>query len=191
MPIASSEQPNTAPDTPMAYYSVSMLERDGDIGSQTERARDASHAMAIVDSQIAGTGGLVVGAEFCRLDLRNHPSGSRCKSYKGTVLVDGSCDVHVVNPNRTMVLLKPRLDLANHSPDGFAWGYEGSGPAQLSLALLADALGDDDQALSLYEAFKTRHIATLPINEAWSISINWLLLDVERLAREVSAGLAA
>ncbi|GAJ01677.1 unnamed protein product, partial [marine sediment metagenome] len=22
----------------------------------------------------------------------------------------------------------------NHSPDGFSWGYEGSGPAQLALA---------------------------------------------------------
>jgi hypothetical protein len=24
----------------------------------------------------------------------------------------------------------------NHSPDGFAWGYNGSGPAQLALAIL-------------------------------------------------------
>ncbi len=34
--------------------------------------------------------------------------------------------------------LGPRLDLANHSPDGFSWGYGGSGPAQLALAILAD-----------------------------------------------------
>lgn len=31
-----------------------------------------------------------------------------------------------------------RLDLANHSPCGFEWGYSGSGPAQLALAILAD-----------------------------------------------------
>jgi hypothetical protein len=39
--------------------------------------------------------------------------------------------------------LNLRLDLRNHSPSGFEWGYGGSGPAQLALALLADCLGDD------------------------------------------------
>ena len=34
--------------------------------------------------------------------------------------------------------LNPRLDLWNHSPTGFEWGYGGSGPAQLALAILAD-----------------------------------------------------
>lgn len=34
--------------------------------------------------------------------------------------------------------LDPRLDLANHSPTGFGWGYNGSGPAQTALAILAD-----------------------------------------------------
>ena len=29
-----------------------------------------------------------------------------------------------------------RLDLFNHSPTGFSWGYGGSGPAQLALARL-------------------------------------------------------
>ena len=31
--------------------------------------------------------------------------------------------------------LNPRLDLYNHSPTGFEWGYCGSGPAQLALAI--------------------------------------------------------
>src|SRR5262245_55620958 len=35
----------------------------------------------------------------------------------------------------------------NHSPDGFAWGYGGSGPAQLALAILLDALDDTPRAL--------------------------------------------
>jgi len=34
--------------------------------------------------------------------------------------------------------LNPRNDLMNHSPDGFEYGYGGSGPAQLALAILAD-----------------------------------------------------
>lgn len=33
--------------------------------------------------------------------------------------------------------LDPRFDLMRHSPDGFEYGYGGSGPAQLALALLA------------------------------------------------------
>ena len=50
-------------------------------------------------------------------------------------------------------LLDLRLDLHNHSPDGFEWGYCGSGPAQLALAILADHLGDDEQALNLCQRF--------------------------------------
>ena len=58
--------------------------------------------------------------------------------------------------------LDPRLDLANKSPTGFAWGYSGSGPAQLALAILADHTGDDEQALDLYQDFKRAFIATAP-----------------------------
>jgi Family of unknown function (DUF6166) len=39
--------------------------------------------------------------------------------------------------------LAPREDLRRLSATGFGWTYEGAGPAQLALALLADHLGDD------------------------------------------------
>jgi len=58
--------------------------------------------------------------------------------------------------------LNPRLDLYNHSPTGFEWGYAGSGPAQLALAILADHLGDDQEALNLYQRFKWAIIVGLP-----------------------------
>ena len=48
----------------------------------------------------------------------------------------------------------------NHSPDGFNWGYSGSGPAQLALAIclhLYGAKGRYD-----YQNFKFKYIATLP-----------------------------
>jgi hypothetical protein len=35
-----------------------------------------------------------------------------------------------------------RLDVRDHSPTGFNWGYGGSGPAQLALAICCDCLGD-------------------------------------------------
>jgi hypothetical protein len=51
---------------------------------------------------------------------------------------------------RTHKALNPRNDLYNHSPDGFEYGYAGSGPAQLALALLADHLKyfPEDKALA-------------------------------------------
>jgi len=64
----------------------------------------------------------------------------------------------------------PSQALRNHSPDGFEWGYEGSGPAQLALALLLDCLGDEDEALEHYQAFKRAHLAPLGRDEAWEIT---------------------
>ena len=65
--------------------------------------------------------------------------------------------------------LNPRLDLWNHSPSGFEWGYEGSGPAQLALALLAHHLGDDDKVLALYHEFKRLVVARLD-KRAWTLT---------------------
>ena len=62
--------------------------------------------------------------------------------------------------------LDPCSDLRNNSPSGFAWGYNGSGPAQLALAILTDYFGANPGAKTLaealYEHFKFRVIATLP-----------------------------
>ena len=58
------------------------------------------------------------------------------KTYYG--FHDGdSASVFVSNAGEKMVPLPLRLDIVNHSPTGFAWGY--SGPAQL--AILADWMG--------------------------------------------------
>lgn len=62
--------------------------------------------------------------------------------------------------------LNPRLDLWNHSPTGFEWGYAGSGPAQLALALLADCLADDQLAVELHQSFKFAVVAGLQ-REGW------------------------
>lgn len=62
-------------------------------------------------------------------------------------------------------VLDPRNDVINHSPDGFQWGYSGSGPAQLALALLCDVLGGDEHAAELatklHQEFKAEKIATI------------------------------
>ncbi len=65
--------------------------------------------------------------------------------------------------------LDPRFDLWNHSPTGFEWGYGGSGPAQLALAILADHLGNDEQAFNLHHRFKWVVIAELP-KRCWTLT---------------------
>jgi Family of unknown function (DUF6166) len=52
-----------------------------------------------------------------------------------------------------------------HSPDGFEWGYGGSGPAQLALAILLAAGMPDDQAVRHHQAFKFAFLAGLPHDE--------------------------
>ena len=65
--------------------------------------------------------------------------------------------------------LPPRLDLSYHSPSGLEWGYGGSGPAQLALALLADALQDDERAMRIYQRFKWEVIAGLTESD-WQLT---------------------
>ncbi|QGX93419.1 hypothetical protein EI982_00830 (plasmid) [Haloplanus rallus] len=53
------------------------------------------------------------------------------------------------------------LDLVNHSPTGFEWGYAGSGPAQLACGLLLDYYNDAQVAREHYIAFRNRVISQL------------------------------
>jgi hypothetical protein len=64
--------------------------------------------------------------------------------------------------------LDPRFDLKRLSPAGFEWTYEGHGPAQLALALLADHLGDDSRALALYDPFMRMVVAEL--DNSWELT---------------------
>jgi hypothetical protein len=61
-----------------------------------------------------------------------------------------------------------RYDLLSASPAGFEWNYEGSGPAQLAIALLAHAL-NDHFAATHYQRFKRNVVAELPEN-GWTLS---------------------
>jgi len=65
------------------------------------------------------------------------------------------------NPDQEQLTPERSLELANHSPSGFEWGYGGSGPAQLALALLLDYTDDEEVALAEYKAFKTEVVSQL------------------------------
>ena len=64
-------------------------------------------------------------------------------------------------PGQERVTPERSLALVNHSPSGFEWGYGGSGPAQLALALLLDYTDDEAFALDHYQAFKTEVVSQL------------------------------
>jgi hypothetical protein len=84
------------------------------------------------------------------------------KTYRGGRSLDGAVVTVDGQP------LSPRYDLKRLSAPGFEWTYEGAGPAQLALALLADHLADDAQALALYEPFMRRVVAEL--DNSWELS---------------------
>ncbi len=69
------------------------------------------------------------------------------------------------------------LDVVNHSPDGFQWGYSGSGPSQTALALLLDATNDPDIAWKYHEDFKRDHVAAW--GDRWEITRRDILLWLE------------
>ena len=71
----------------------------------------------------------------------------------------------------------PSQKLYNHSPDGFQWGYSGSGPAQLALALLLDVTGDGKLSVALHQDFKRNFIATW--GESWQMEADQILHWVE------------
>lgn len=95
------------------------------------------------------------------------------KLYRGTRKPAG-CEVLVEEGDEK----SPLHHVLRHSPDGFEWGYHGSGPADLALSLLADASGDEDLAERYYQAFKREVVSQLP-RERWTLEAAyvaaWLL----------------
>ncbi len=86
--------------------------------------------------------------------------------------------------------LATRLDLRGHSPDGFEWGYGGSGPAQLALALAADVLGDDEAAVAVYQGLKAHVVGGLP-HDGWTLTEEDLRAAIERVAHRQTDTLEA
>lgn len=84
------------------------------------------------------------------------------KTYRGGRSLEGA--IVTVDGER----LDPRYDLKRLSATGFEWTYEGAGPAQLALALLADHLGEPAEAVRLYPAFMRAVVAEL--DNSWELT---------------------
>lgn len=99
---------------------------------------------------------------------------SAVKTYQGKRRDGpGSALVIVLGDSPNGRKLNPRWDVRNHSPDGFEWGYGGSGPAQLALAILCDLIGEEQATeRGLYQKFKANVIAGLKTG-------SWILTEEE------------
>ena len=82
--------------------------------------------------------------------------------------------------------LASSLQVWNHSPSGFAWGYGGSGPAQLALALLLRSWAPET-ASRLHQAFKWDVVAqwdpTEPLDEIVDIAAWVVTHELENRAK--------
>ena len=99
------------------------------------------------------------------------------KTYRGRIV--GRERKHVVTVDGQP--LAPRLDLVQHSPAGFAWGDAGNGSQQLALAILADHLADDNDALEQYQAFHHAVVATLAGGDPWLLTAVEIIRALEEL----------
>jgi len=94
--------------------------------------------------------------------------------YTGKIIDDGvikDVDRVVYNGRGRQLDLAASLKIVNHSPTGFSWGYGGSGPAQLSLAILLDHLnGDKERALELYQSFNMLVVSQLPMDDDFALT---------------------
>jgi len=80
--------------------------------------------------------------------------GQKVTVKKSTLVEQDKVDVEAYE-----LPLEPSLKLFNHSPDGFQWGYRGSGCAQLALAILMDLTEDPRLSVRLHQDFKDHFIA--------------------------------
>jgi hypothetical protein len=78
-----------------------------------------------------------------------------------TTLIRGKYATGEVTIGGEPLPIEESLRIQNHSPTGYAWAYAGSGPAQLSLAILL-RYTNRETAEAHYQKFKWDVIAKLP-----------------------------
>ncbi len=96
--------------------------------------------------------------------------------------IDGDWETREVYLDGRWLDPKPSQKIWNHSPDGFNWGYSGSGPAQLALAIMLKVT-DKNTAIQLYQDFKREVIAGLPQSDFEIVFdvAGWVKKHLERI----------
>jgi hypothetical protein len=76
--------------------------------------------------------------------------------------------------------LDPRIDLRLYSDQGFEWGYDGAGPRQLSVAILAAHFSEPAAALEHHRRFLSNWVIAMR-EDVWSLDTT----DIDRALNEV------
>jgi len=118
------------------------------------------------------------GAAVFRMALHNYEEEKKEGPVK--LLIRGEAGSRRVFVNCKELDPAESQKVFNHSPDGFAWGYSGSGPAQLALGILLTFMGKQ-MALKCYQEFKRKHVAKWAMEEDFMVE-----LDVLKLMKELS-----
>jgi hypothetical protein len=98
------------------------------------------------------------------------------KHYAGSRTIDGISVTVDGSP------LNEAYDIECFTELGFEWTYEGDSPRQLSLALLADHLGDGEQAKQLSETFM-KSVVTILDND-WELTSK----DIDAALHDINGG---
>jgi hypothetical protein len=92
------------------------------------------------------------------------------KVYRGRRTPDDKDTIVEVDDDGAVRPLAPRPDLDGiRTATGFGWGYTGTAPKQLALALLADALSDE-VARDWHLRFMVEIVAAFPQNAPWVLT---------------------
>lgn len=100
------------------------------------------------------------------------------KTYRGDRTIDG------ISVTVDGAPLDPRYSARTFSSNGFEWSYEGPEPAQLAFALLADHLGDPQQAIRACEGFMRAVVANF--DNEWEMTS----ADIDAALANIEAGAA-
>jgi hypothetical protein len=85
----------------------------------------------------------------------------RTDNSNNRIIVSG----HEITPEASLLI-------RYHSPDGFAWGYHGSGPSQAALAICIHLFGPHI-APHIYQNFKVQYVATWKEEGSYTVDITW------------------
>ncbi len=64
------------------------------------------------------------------------------------------------------------LKVRNHSPNGFAWGYNGSGAAQTALAICLHIFQNVTAAETVYQDFKRNFVSKWPLAKPFNVQVD-------------------
>jgi hypothetical protein len=106
--------------------------------------------------------------------------GKKMRVFQGRRFPDGRTEVLVQTHDKetSAVSKAPLPHLVYHSPDGFEWGYAGSGPSDLARSIVGYLLGEDEPSARVYQHVKAKLIAPIR-NDSW-------LLDEWRVVKAMA-----